>query len=165
MLYIFDKDGTLLSAVEKNNGKTRPANTPAEQVVLPGVAAKLNELRSNGNQIAIASNQGGVAWGFMTEEQAQILIDDCIEKIGGVDAWAWCPFDPKAEGKPGSIKRFACESNERKPNPGMIHAIVNHVDAELSDTFFIGDMESDQKAAGAAGVNFVWANDFFGWRG
>lgn len=161
MLYIFDKDGTLVGGVDKGNGKSRPANTPSEQALLPGVAEKISQLRAEGHQIAIASNQGGVAWGFMTEAQAQSLIDDCIGKIGGVDAWAWCPCDPKAAGKPNSVSKFACESNDRKPNPGMIHYCLTHVGVELADTVFVGDMESDKQAAENAGVAFVWAKDFF----
>jgi len=31
-----------------------------------------------------------------------------------------------------------------------------------ADTVYIGDMDSDQQAAEAAGVQFMWAKDFFG---
>lgn len=100
-LYIFDKDGTLVAGVPKADGKTRPANKPEEQILLLGVARKICQLRSQGHLIAIASNQGGCAWGVMTTN---------YEKMPVV---------------------------------------------------FVGDQESDRQAAAAAGVEFVWAQDFF----
>lgn len=159
MLYIFDKDGTLVGSPDSK----RPANTAQEQILLPGVAEKIAQLRAEGNQIAIASNQGGVAWGFLTEEQAQVLIDDCIAKVGGVDAWGWCPHDPRAAGKPRSNPRFATSCTCRKPDTGLLDYCITHVDADRSATVFVGDQESDRQAAVRAGITFVWAKDFFGW--
>jgi D-glycero-D-manno-heptose 1,7-bisphosphate phosphatase len=159
MLYIFDKDGTLVGS---HNSK-RPANTPDEQILLPGVAEKITQLRIEGHQIAIASNQGGVAWGFITEEQAQDLVDDCAAKIGGVDAWAWCPHDERAKGKPNSNPKYAAKCTCRKPDTGLLDICITTADVARSLTVFVGDQETDRQAAEKAGIQFVWAKDFFGW--
>ena len=119
-LYIFDKDGTLVAGVPKADGKTRPANKPEEQILLPGVARKICQLRSQGHLIAIASNQGGCAWGVMTTNEAELLMKDCADKIGGVNAMIYSPYDPKAAGTPRADARYAIDHENRKPRPGMI---------------------------------------------
>lgn len=154
-LFIFDKDSTLIAGLDN-----RPANTPAEQRVLPGVVEKLAALRAAGQLLAIASNQGGVAWGFLSYAQAAALLEDCAEKVGGVAAWAFCPHDPRAAVR-RPVSSYACECACRKPKPGLLHALMHQLGASPEDTFFIGDDVTDAQAAQAAGIHFVWAKDFF----
>jgi D-glycero-D-manno-heptose 1,7-bisphosphate phosphatase len=155
MLIIFDKDGTLIAPVG-----SRPANTPAEQVPLPGVAAKFAQLRAAGHVLAIASNQGGVAWGFLSEREAQALVKDAAQKVGGVDFWRCCCYDKRAATRhPGNP--FARPSRRRKPGPGMLREIIRAAGVSPDDTLMVGDQDSDLLAAEAAGGRFVWAADFF----
>lgn len=157
MLYIFDKDQTLVGGP---NG--RPANHPEEQKVLPGVAEKIAALRADGHEVAIASNQGGIAWGFITEGEVFDLMQDCARKIGYPRAkFCFSPYDPRAKGKPGSDPLFAKDDDWRKPRPGMIIHLMQELGYRPKDTIFVGDMESDQQAANNAGVKFEWAKDFF----
>lgn len=171
-LYIFDKDGTLVAGVPKADGKTRPANKSEEQILLPGVAEKISELRNQGHLIAIASNQGGCAWGLMTTNEAELLMKDCADKIGGVNAMIYSPYDPKAAGTPRADSRYAIDHENRKPRPGMIKHIMKVLEIHDGSPYlpthyakilvvFVGDQESDKQAAEAAGVEFVWAQDFF----
>ncbi len=155
MLYIFDKDGTLVG-----RAGNRPANTPDEQVLLPGVAEKIAELRAQGHKLALASNQGGVAWGFITEDEAWALMDDCAEKVGGLDAAAMCPYDARARG-PKALPEFARDDRCRKPNPGMLLDLMEQLCASPASTVMVGDRESDRLAAEAAGCEFVGADEFF----
>jgi len=155
MLYIFDKDGTLIASMGK-----RPANTPAEQRPLPGVVIKLAELRTVGHRLALASNQGGVAWGFLTLEKTAALMQDCADKVGGLDAVRFSPYDPKAAARrPNSP--YAREDQSRKPRPGMLLEIMAELGASPAETMMVGDQESDREAAEAAGVQFAWAEAFF----
>ena len=157
-LYIFDKDGTLVSGL--NN---RPANTPDEQKPLPNVVEMIAELRAAGHTLSIASNQGGVAWGFITYQEAQELVKDAARKVGSVDHWRCCPYDERAKEKnPTSI--FASKSYRRKPAPGMIYEIMRSTHSKPDDTIMIGDQESDRQAADRAGITFIHAADFFKWR-
>jgi D-glycero-D-manno-heptose 1,7-bisphosphate phosphatase len=156
MLYIFDKDGTLIASLGK-----RPANTPAEQRLLPGVFEKLAELRAAGHRLALASNQGGVAWGFLTLEKAEALMLDCAEKVGGLDAFRFSPYDSRAAARrPNSP--YAREDESHKPRPGMLLEIMAQLGAAPAETVMVGDQESDLQAAEAAGVQFAWAEAFFG---
>jgi D-glycero-D-manno-heptose 1,7-bisphosphate phosphatase len=155
MLIIFDKDGTLIA-----NFNNRPANIPDEQRPPPGVIEKMAALRSQGHTLAIASNQGGVAWGFISEAQAQALVKDAARKIGGVDFWRCCCYDERAAAKnPGSP--YARPNYRRKPRPGMLREIIQSAGVSPAETLMIGDSESDKQAAKAAGVAFAYAQDFF----
>lgn len=156
-IYIFDKDGTLIGGLGN-----RPANTPAEQQPLPGVVAKLAALRAAGHKLAIASNQGGVAWGFISEAEARALVRDAAAKVGGVDHWRCCCFDERAAAK-NPDSPFARPSYRRKPRPGILRELMRAAGIGAADTIMIGDQESDKQAAEAAGCGFVWARDFFGW--
>jgi len=149
-LYIFDKDGTIVGGLGD-----RPANTIAEQKLLPGVAEKCAELRAQGHTLAIASNQGGVALGYLTKIDAEALVADVARMIGAA-SWTCCPHHPK-----GTQKWFAKDCPRRKPAPGMLLDLMRRLGFHASKTIYVGDMDSDREAAKAAGVKFVWAKDFF----
>lgn len=154
-LYIFDKDNTLVfNSVNPN----KSPNKTEEQKVLPNVLEKLAELRTQGHMIAIASNQGGVAWGFISFDQARELMQDCANKIGGAH-WQFCPHDLRAAGKGVVQYAIACEC--RKPMPGMIEELGSRWGYLMENIIFVGDQESDRQAAENAGVKFIWAKDFF----
>ena len=158
MLIIFDKDGTLIASLGK-----RPANTPAEQHPLPGVVERLAALRAAGHTLAIASNQGGVAWSFLSEREAQSLVKDAAHKVGGVDFWRCCCYDERAAARnPGNP--FARPSPRRKPAPGMLREIMSAAGFAPTEPLMVGDQDSDRLAAEAAGCRFAWAAEFFGWR-
>lgn len=150
MLYIFDKDNTLVESVGN-----RPANTVSEQKLMKGVKEKCGELIAEGHTLAVASNQGGVAFGILTEAEANELVSHAANLIGAV-AFECCPFHPK-----GRVRPYNCESEDRKPNPGMLNKLIGSLAFNKADTVYIGDMETDKQAAEAAGVAFCYAHDFF----
>jgi len=157
LLYIFDKDGTLIGQPDQSDN--RPANSPSEQTVLPRVIEKINSLRQSGHDIAIASNQGGVAWEYISFTQAHELLQDCAEKIGGA-TYEFCPHDLRAK-TAGKVNSFAVECDCRKPKPGMIISLMNRLHYNANHVVFVGDMDTDRLAAENAGVTFVWAKNFF----
>lgn len=147
MLYIFDKDNTLVSGL-----KDRPANTPDEQSLLPNVVEVIAGLIAAGHRIAIASNQGGVEMGYLTHIDAINLLVDCAVKIGATQAdLDFCPHF-----------HFRCEC--RKPKPGMLLRLMARAGfLDGREVIMVGDQESDRLAAAAAGCRFIWAAEFFGW--
>lgn len=145
-LYIFDKDGTLIMGY---NG--RPANIPEEQIVLPNVIETIAQLQDNGHKVAIASNQGGVEMGYLTNVDAIYLMMDCAQKIGAPNAdFDFCPH-------------FVSPCECRKPRPGMLLHLMELTGFDAKDTIMVGDQESDRLAAQNAGCQFQWAHDFFSW--
>ena len=153
-LYIFDKDDTLVGGA---NG--RPANKPSEQQPLPGVVAKIARLIAAGHEVSIASNQGGVSWGFMNAMQAVEIVTDAAVKCGiPTENCTLCCYEPR--GKFAHL--YASETKRRKPEPGMLNELMSDLGFARENTIMVGDRESDKRAADLAGVRFVWAADFFG---
>lgn len=149
-LYIFDKDLTLVEGL-----KGHAASSLDEQPLLPNVSETCAELRSQGHKLAVASNQGGVAFGVISEETARLLVSDAAEKIGAID-FEFCCHHPK-----GKVAPYNHECPDRKPGPGMLITLMNRLGFTPEDTIFIGDSEADCQAAEAAGVKFIHADTFF----
>jgi DNA 3'-phosphatase len=66
----FDADSTL--RVSRSGSVS--ANHRRDVMLLPGVARKLRELQKQGFLIAVVSNQGGVAHGFLTKQTAEAAL-------------------------------------------------------------------------------------------
>jgi D-glycero-D-manno-heptose 1,7-bisphosphate phosphatase len=150
-LIIFDKDGTLAEGPEER----RPPNTLAEQVVLPGVIEKCAVLRQRGVRLAIATNQGGVAFGYMSEGTAWDLLRTVAQRIDA-EAWILCPHHPH-----GTIERYRGDCDCRKPRPGMLLDLMQYFDVPRGETLHVGDRDIDREAAARARCDFAWADAFF----
>lgn len=164
MLYLFDMDGTLISGYMDNPGKEYDI-----WEVLPGRKAALNRLLMRGDVVCIVTNQGGVAFGHVTEDQADTKITDVRRKLGLLPV--------RSNGDPQPPTVFACysdargvppwnserDSARRKPSGAMIReAIREHPYAASMGVLFVGDRPEDEAAAKDAGVPFQWADVFFG---
>ena len=77
MLYIFDKDGTIC---QPNDG-SKFINKIEQQELIPGVSEKCSSLISQGHHLAIASNQGGGAFGIMSANEAEAIVCDAARLI------------------------------------------------------------------------------------
>lgn len=163
-LAIFDIDGTITQikaeVLEKYPKRVTP-NYPNEQEPIPGVPEKLAALQAEGITIALATNRGGVAWGYTPIKLAWKLAREAGELCGIPDAAVYlCPYHAKARGK-RAVAEYAIEHECRKPNPGMLLEAMKDAGISASDTIFVGDRDSDKEAAQNAGVEFYWAEDFF----
>lgn len=108
-------------------------------------------LKEQGYFIVVVTNQSGIARGYYTEQDMDLLHEHMqteLAKLGtSIDAFYHCPHLPNAE-----VAAYAVKCDCRKPAPGMIlQAIKDHgLDAEQS--FLIGDKNRDIEAGNAAGV-------------
>lgn len=179
-LLILDKDGTL---VRPASGEVFVQH-PHDQELIPGVADALARYTADGWTMAIASNQGGVAAGYKTLDDAIAEMKYCLSLLNApLKTAAFCPdngktiefvsnFYDEKEGKFCSHYRKYLgdmySSNAslcgtfRKPNLGMIHALVKHCchEDEINHVVFVGDRPEDEQAAANAGVKFMWASDW-----
>ncbi len=163
-LAIFDIDGTLTEikpgALARNPKLVTPNNL-GEQQPKPGVEEKLIGLNLIGMKIALATNRGGVAWGYSTLEEAEALAREAAELCGIPDAPVYvCPYHAKARGS-RKIAKYAIDHECRKPRPGMLLEAMNDAGVSPGMTIFVGDYETDEQAAKNAGVKFYWAEEFF----
>lgn len=152
-LYIFDADNTLRRSTVP--GQPTP-NKKDEWELLPNVKEKLHEILSKNAdaRIAIASNQGGIELGYLSQRQARKLLNDLYKDVSGKRA-------PK--GMIQLCPDFKKTSRCRKPEPGMLQAIIKQAGVSPECTLFVGDAEDDRLTAKNAGVQFAWAKNFFGW--
>ena len=163
-LAIFDIDGTLTEIKPEIRARKPRLVTPnhlGEQQPIPGVVDGLSRLRETGIQIALATNRGGVAFGYTTYEEAEALAWEAADLCGIPEAGIYlCPYHAKARG-PRADLRYAREDDCRKPNPGMLNQALADYTVSPEQAFFVGDRESDLQAAEQAGVSFYWAEEFF----
>lgn len=149
-LYIFGMNNTLTNT---------PFIDKAPLTVLPGRKEKLAELKQAGAKLAIASNQGGVAFGFQSEAGARAEVQGILEQLD-MDFYRVSFGHPKPKWgyeEYGTPEMLAM----RKPAPGMLKELMQQAGVSPQETLMIGDMDEDQGAAEAAGCSFMWAKDFF----
>jgi D-glycero-D-manno-heptose 1,7-bisphosphate phosphatase len=138
-----DRDGTL---------NARP---PAHQYIgsvdefvwLPGAREGLARLSGAGYLLAVASNQRGVARGIVPAgvlpELEERIQRDLAAYGCRIEAFRYCVHDLD--------DGCAC----RKPAPGLILGLAAELGVRLSESWMIGDSESDVLAGKAAGCRTV----------
>jgi histidinol-phosphate phosphatase family protein len=120
--------------------------------LLPGVKEKLAPMRDH--LIFVVSNQAGIKRGRYRHEKIEAALADLDRQLEGIlMAWEICPHD--------DADNCSC----RKPKGGLITSLASTHGVDLGASTMVGDQEIDALAARAAGVgNFVYADEFFGWK-
>ena len=137
-LFILDRDGVI------NQDSLQYIKSPDEFHLLPGSVEAIVRLTAAGFQIAVATNQSGIARGLYDEAQLTAIhakMLNCVQLAGGrIDVVEYCPHMPD----------FGCAC--RKPAPGLLQTIAAHFNCSLSNVPFVGDRISDIQASIAAGA-------------
>jgi D-glycero-D-manno-heptose 1,7-bisphosphate phosphatase len=150
-LVIFDDEGTL----SRTRSGEPNRKTPDDWQLHPDVLPKLSLLRASGVKIGIASNKGGVAFGYQRAEEVQ----EQMYALGWAvkaDAVRWCCHHPD-----GHVKPWAGPCLCRKPRGGMLAEIMQELGVGPEETLMVGDRPEDKGAALQAGCDFMLAADFF----
>ncbi len=112
---------------------------------IPGVPEAVRLLNDAGFLVVVVTNQSGVARGYYTMEEVNLLhrhIDEALAAFGArVDAWRVCPHHPE-HSSPCSC---------RKPLPGLLEQAAAELGIDLRGSYMIGDKVSDVEAGMAAG--------------
>lgn len=172
-LLMLDKDGTL---VKPASGSTFPMH-PKDQQVLPGVTKALQSFVSAGWLPVIVSNQGRVAAGYKTIDDAIEEMRYCLELLPGITLALFCPDAGEncyRVTKTVSDRKWGYSDiygSFRKPGAGMLNYAVAYqlpVTCGMTDwaevkrqSLMVGDRPEDFQAAQAAGVPFLSAAE---WR-
>ena len=139
-----DRDGVL----NKDRGYVaRVADLEWVEGAMETVAA----FKARGWFVFVITNQTGIAHGLYTEADMQAVHDHLLSEFGAhgaeIDRLYHCPFHPD-----GSEARYARESIDRKPGPGMLLQAMADYPVRREGSFLIGDKPADIQAAHAAGV-------------
>lgn len=134
---ILDRDGVI------NYDSSAYIKSPAEWLPIPQSLEAIAALNRAGFRVLIATNQSGVARGYYDLDmlnQIHEKMHQALAAVGGsIEEIFFCPHHPDAD--------CAC----RKPKPGMIYAMQQKYQLNLTETFFIGDSKGDVIAAQTAG--------------
>jgi D-glycero-D-manno-heptose 1,7-bisphosphate phosphatase len=152
-----DLDGTVR---DTRSGRVHPVR-PWDQVVLPNVEPRLRAIRAEGFLVVGVTNQGGVAFGYLTEEDVVAINARLGEELlpGLFDEILYCPHHPN-----GRVPAYRLDCPDRKPNPGMALQARDRRGIDLATSEMVGDMPADREFAANAGLRrFHWAQEFFGW--
>jgi D-glycero-D-manno-heptose 1,7-bisphosphate phosphatase len=151
-----DLDGTVRST---KTGRPHPVKL-WDQRIRSGVKEKLTEYRDKGYKIVAVTNQGGVAYGLLTEEDVLAINRYLNEKLlpDVFDLILYCPYHSK-----GRVEKYKKDAECRKPKPGMAFDARDQLDLDLSESIMVGDMETDKEFAANAGIGtYYGASEFFG---
>jgi D-glycero-D-manno-heptose 1,7-bisphosphate phosphatase len=111
-----------------------------------------------GHLVIIVTNQAGIAKGIYTEQDFQTLMSwvsrQFICNHGKIDKTYFCPFH-----KDGIIKKYAKNSPDRKPEPGMIIKACKEFNIDPKKSVLVGNKLSDIEAANSS---FIGKSIYFG---
>lgn len=138
-LVILDRDGVI------NEDSPNYIRSPDEWHPIPGSLEAIARLNAANIDVAIATNQSGIARGYYdqpTYEAIQAKLSELLSPLGGkIRLTAFCPHLPDA----------GCHC--RKPLPGMLHHIAEQTGQALEGVPFVGDSYRDLEAGWAAGCS------------
>lgn len=167
-LLLLDKDGTI---IQPKSGQVFVQN-PKDQELIKDAAEAIALYRRS--EIMIISNQGGVAAGHKTLEEAIAEMQYALE-LSKINSGFLCP---DFEGQEcywvtanQASKLTQHSGSYRKPNPGMVFAAIELFKQDHGvkpkQVIVVGDRDEDRDAASAVielgGImtRFHWASD---WR-
>lgn len=140
----FDRDGVL------NEDDGYPFD-PNKIRWVEGAQQAVKAVNDAGYFAFVVTNQSGIARGFYRERHVRNLHDWMSRELtivgAHIDAFEFCPHHPD-----GLIARYRVLCNCRKPQPGMIKALLERYPVDVGASFLIGDKQSDLAAAQAVGI-------------
>ncbi|MDQ3168694.1 MAG: HAD-IIIA family hydrolase [Acidobacteriota bacterium] len=149
-----DRDGTINEDVGYLNALDR-------LVFIPGALDAIRLLTRADFQIAVVTNQAGVALGMIDERVLAELnthIDSRIRLAGGrVDGWFVCPHSKSA-----TVEKFRLDCDCRKPKAGLFEQAYRTLAVDKSRSFYVGDKASDMAAAANAGLAGILVRTGYG---
>ena len=148
---LLDRDGVL--------NPTHPEVYRAHDLTLiDGVAEAIAHANAQGVPVLVATNQPGLAKGFMTFDEHEAIrarLDALLMEHGAfVDDYAFCPHHPDT-GFPGERAELKFECSCRKPAPGLLQSLVHDHHLDPNRIVMVGDSDRDEQAAVGAEVSFL----------
>ncbi len=126
-----DRDGTI------NINEPEYTHKIEDFKFIDGAIEALQKLSQTNYKIFVVTNQSGIARGYYTEKDYEILtnwfLDFCSKNNIRIDGVYHCPHYPEITGD--------CEC--RKPKPGMLIQAAKEHGVSLAKSWMIGDSDSD----------------------
>ncbi len=151
---LLDRDGVI-------SEQTAFVNRPEDLVLIEGSAIAIARLNRAGWPVAIVTNQGGIAMGYLTEQdladihermKALLAVDDAH-----VDAVFYCPHHDRA-----TDATYRTECPGRKPGIAMLEEARDKLSIDLRKSVLVGDSTTDILAGQRAGCSTILVETGFG---
>jgi len=146
-LLVVDRDGTLI--VERNY-----LADPHGVELLPGVVDGLRAFADHGYDIAVVTNQSGIARGYFDEDALAAIHDELRRQLraAGVELRGiWhCPHHPE----------HGCRC--RKPEPDLLERAMTTLGYERGDCIVVGDKACDIELGARLGVRTALVRTGYG---
>ena len=127
---------------------------PSAVKLMPGVDVALRSLAAAGFKLVVVTNQSGIARGMLTEESLERIHAEMrrqLEERGvHLDGIYYCPYHPE-----GTVDAYARESEDRKPQPGMLLRAAADLSIDLGVSWMVGDSPRDMEAGQRAGCRTI----------
>jgi D-glycero-D-manno-heptose 1,7-bisphosphate phosphatase len=119
---------------------------------ISGAIEVVRRANDMGALVIVVTNQAGIAYGYYAEAEVERFHAAMREELHAagafIDAFYHCPHHPDA-----TVERWRHpDPPDRKPNPGMILRALAEWPIDVSNSFMIGDRESDVEAGARAGL-------------
>jgi D-glycero-D-manno-heptose 1,7-bisphosphate phosphatase len=141
LFLLLDRDGVL------NEDRPDYVKSSEEVRFYPDALEALRLLKENDTGVILVSNQSGVNRGLIQWDDFWATHEEVVRQVeehgGSILAAFYCPHRPDEN----------CEC--RKPAPAMIFAACRFAGVDPRQTYFVGDRESDMKAAETAGCRGI----------
>ncbi len=140
-LVLLDRDGVI------NHDSKDYIKTASEWTPIDGSISAIVKLQIQGIDVAVCTNQSGLARGLIRKTDLMAIHNICNQEIINLG------------GKP--IKIFFCPHlpsdccSCRKPQPGLLQAAMSSFNKTNRETLFVGDSISDWQAAKTCQMSFA----------
>ena len=124
----------------------------------PKADEALKILYDSGYILIVVTNQSGIARGYYSEEDVEILHQNLLkilqEKGIKISKFYYCPHHPTK-----GVGKYKTDCECRKPNPGMLLKGIEEFNIDTSLSYMVGDKKSDVDAGLKAGVTSIFLNN------
>jgi D-glycero-D-manno-heptose 1,7-bisphosphate phosphatase len=136
-----DRDGVISRAIVRDGLPFAPS-TPDELELLPHAAEACQLLKDNGFLLIVVTNQPEVSRGTIDRKNVEKMNQKIIDSLP-IDRIEVC---------------YDCDDSSefRKPHPGMLKRAAAALDADLGQSFMVGDRWRDVDCGHAAGCRTIF---------
>lgn len=149
-----DRDGTI-------NEEVNYLYRPEDMRLLPGVADAIRLFKEHGCRIVVVSNQAGVARGYYSESEVDVLhgyMNGLLKEQGvEIDYFFYCPHHPEH-----GIGKYRRQCHCRKPETGLLEMAEQYIRVDKARSWMIGDKLIDIEAGKRYGVHTALVGTGYG---
>jgi D-glycero-D-manno-heptose 1,7-bisphosphate phosphatase len=132
-----DRDGTINPDTE-----TGYIASISDFQLYPFTATAIRLLNTMGFKTIIVSNQSGIARNLFTTQQLEevhsFMTAELKKENATIDLILYSPYHPDGIVEPYNVSHIS-----RKPEPGMFFTALHHFPIKASNSFMIGDRDTD----------------------